>query len=111
MAWCVLQHLWPDLEEKLSSALLTLEMELRKAAEIAGLTHIAQALEEVGDTKQSDDAPCCHCSVGVGSDLVPGCISACLDNVRVGSNLDTMGSSWFTDLIKNIEVCVCAKDL
>ena len=45
---CVWQHLWPDLEEKLWSALLSLEMELRKAAEIAGLTHIAQALEEVG---------------------------------------------------------------
>nr|KAG5696384.1 hypothetical protein BaRGS_030484 [Batillaria attramentaria] len=39
-------HLWPDLEEKLSNALLSLELELRKAAEIAGLPHIAQALEE-----------------------------------------------------------------
>ena len=48
-----MQHLWPDLEEKLSTALLSLELELRKAAEIAGLTHIAQALEEVGDAQHS----------------------------------------------------------
>ena len=48
-----MQHLWPDLEEKLSTALLSLELELRKAAEIAGLTHIAQALEEVGDAQRS----------------------------------------------------------
>ena len=68
----VLQHLWPDLEEKLSTALLSLELELRKAAEIAGLTHIAQALEEVGDAQRSadsgpalpsHDAQCSVCSV------------------------------------------------
>jgi hypothetical protein len=35
------------MEEKLSATLLSLELELRKAAEIAGLTHIISAIEEV----------------------------------------------------------------
>ncbi|XP_076435509.1 diacylglycerol kinase delta-like isoform X2 [Babylonia areolata] len=39
-------HLWPSVEDKLSSAVLSLELELRKAAEIAGLTHIAHSMDE-----------------------------------------------------------------
>lgn len=41
------QHLWPDLEEKLTTALASLEPELRKAADIAGLPCIPLSLEEV----------------------------------------------------------------
>ncbi|XP_025079180.1 diacylglycerol kinase delta-like isoform X4 [Pomacea canaliculata] len=41
-----LLHLWPDLEEKLTTALASLEPELRKAADIAGLPCIPLSLEE-----------------------------------------------------------------
>ncbi|XP_070213170.1 diacylglycerol kinase delta-like isoform X4 [Littorina saxatilis] len=44
--------LWPELEEKMSASLLSLDMELRKAGEIAGLTHRAHTIDESGMMEQ-----------------------------------------------------------
>ncbi|KAL8579647.1 hypothetical protein ACOMHN_025599 [Nucella lapillus] len=43
-------HLWPNLEEKLCGAVMSVELELRKAAEIAGLTHITHTMDETASS-------------------------------------------------------------